>query len=105
MCACFGLGCGGVRFSVLLLFSSPDGRVIVDWYNDHDPENSMNWSQSKKAWVVFVVGLYIFGVYMAAPIYSTTVDYFKEEFGVNAAGSDPWTGFVHVCVSLRSAGF
>ncbi|KAE8141021.1 MFS general substrate transporter [Aspergillus pseudotamarii] len=60
---------------------------IVDWYGKGDPENPLNWSSTKKAWVVFVIGYYSFVVYMAAPIYSPGKEAFKHEFNVNPAES------------------
>ena len=57
----------------------------VDWYGLQDPENPQNWSPTKKAWVVFVIGFYSFVVYMAAPVYSLAEDAFQDEFQVNSA--------------------
>lgn len=62
-----------------------DDVMLVDWYSEDDVDNPMNWSQWKKAWVVLVIGLYTFVVYMAAPIYSPSVDAFMAEYGVNSA--------------------
>ncbi|KAE8382247.1 major facilitator superfamily domain-containing protein [Aspergillus bertholletiae] len=65
-----------------------DGNItIVDWYGEDDPENPYNWSSTKKAWVVFVIGYYSFVVYMAAPIYSPGKDAFQHEFNVTPAES------------------
>lgn len=69
-------------------FEDSDGSIkIVNWYGETDPENPLNWSSIKKAWVVFVIGYYSFVVYMAAPIYSPGKDAFKQEFKVNPAES------------------
>lgn len=59
--------------------------ILVDWYSEDDAENPHNWSQAKKAFVLFVIGMYSFVVYMAAPIYTPSVDAFVDEFGVNNA--------------------
>jgi DHA1 family multidrug resistance protein-like MFS transporter len=59
--------------------------ILVEWYPEHDEENPRNWSQLKKAFVLFVIGIYSFVVYMAAPIYTPSVNAFIEEFSVNNA--------------------
>ncbi|OGM40898.1 hypothetical protein ABOM_010005 [Aspergillus bombycis] len=69
-------------------FEDLNGNIkIVNWYGEGDPENPLNWSPIKKAWVVFVIGYYSFVVYMAAPIYSPGKDAFRHEFDVNPAES------------------
>ncbi|KOS36567.1 hypothetical protein ACN38_g12684 [Penicillium nordicum] len=59
--------------------------ILVEWYPEHDEENAHNWSQPKKAFILFVIGIYSFVVYMAAPIYTPGENAFIEEFGVNNA--------------------
>jgi DHA1 family multidrug resistance protein-like MFS transporter len=59
--------------------------ILVEWYPEHDEENPHNWSQLKKAFILFVIGIYSFIVYMAAPIYTPSENAFIEEFGVNNA--------------------
>lgn len=59
--------------------------VRVDWYTQEDEENPHNWSQTKKAFVLGVIGAYSFVVYMSAPIYTPSEDAFVEEFVVNNA--------------------
>lgn len=59
--------------------------ILVEWYSEHDEENPHNWSQLKKAFILFVIGIYSFVVYMAAPIYTPSEDAFIKEFGVNNA--------------------
>ncbi|KAJ5967898.1 hypothetical protein N7501_004146 [Penicillium viridicatum] len=43
----------------------------------------LNWSQVKKAFILFVIGIYSFVVYMAAPIIPRVRIAFIKEFGVN----------------------
>ncbi|KAL3485007.1 major facilitator superfamily domain-containing protein [Aspergillus germanicus] len=63
-----------------------DGAVTrVDWYSAEDEENPHNWSQSKKASVLGVIGAYSFVVYMAAAIYTPSEGAFAEEFDVGDA--------------------
>ncbi|KAI9037602.1 MFS transporter [Aspergillus affinis] len=62
-----------------------DQTIPVDWYSEDDAENPRNWSQAKKAFVPFVIGIYSFVVYMAAPIYTPSEDAFIQEFDVNKA--------------------
>lgn len=59
--------------------------VPVEWYSENDEENPQNWSESKKAFVLFTIGIYSFVVYMAAPIYTPSENAFIDEFGVNNA--------------------
>ncbi|CAG8054691.1 unnamed protein product [Penicillium nalgiovense] len=59
--------------------------ILVEWYPEHDEENPHNWSRLKKAFILFVIGIYSFVVYMAAPIYTPSENAFIEEFGVNNA--------------------
>lgn len=59
--------------------------VRVKWYTSTDEENPHNWTQTKKAFVLGVIGAYSFVVYMSAPIYTPSEDAFVEEFHVNNA--------------------
>jgi DHA1 family multidrug resistance protein-like MFS transporter len=43
--------------------TQPDGGIkIVTWYSDTDPSNPQNWSDTKKAVVMFPICLLTFGV-------------------------------------------
>lgn len=44
--------------------SNTNNTILVDWYSDDDKENPQNWSQSKKAFVAFVIGAYSFVVHL-----------------------------------------
>lgn len=59
--------------------------TAVEWYSENDEENPQNWSNPKKAFVLFTIGIYSFVVYMAAPIYTPSENAFIKEFGVNNA--------------------
>ncbi|KAJ5341105.1 hypothetical protein N7541_010229 [Penicillium brevicompactum] len=59
--------------------------TAVEWYSENDEENPQNWSNPKKAFVLFTIGIYSFVVYMAAPIYTPSENAFIEEFGVKNA--------------------
>lgn len=63
-----------------------DKISLVNWLPD-DPEHPHNWPATRKAFVAFVIGIYSFVVYMSAPIYTPSVEAFRDEFGVNAAES------------------
>lgn len=62
-----------------------ESAVRVDWYTPDDDENPHNWSQTKKAFVLGVIGAYSFVVYMSAPIYTPSENAFVDEFHVNNA--------------------
>ncbi|KAJ5682930.1 hypothetical protein N7462_006095 [Penicillium macrosclerotiorum] len=59
--------------------------VRVEWYSPGDEENPYNWSQTRKAFVTTVIGIYSFVVYMSAPIYTPSEKAFIKEFNVNNA--------------------
>ncbi|KAL3442299.1 major facilitator superfamily domain-containing protein [Aspergillus insuetus] len=62
-----------------------EAATRVDWYSAEDEENPHNWSQSKKAFVLGVIGAYSFVVYMAAAIYTPSEGAFAEEFDIGDA--------------------
>lgn len=59
--------------------------ILVDWYSEDVDENPQNWSQTKKAFVLLVIGSYSFVVYIAAPIYTPSVNAYMLEFDVGYA--------------------
>lgn len=59
--------------------------ILVRWYTEHDSQNPLNWSISRKAFVLLCIGLYSFVVYMGASIYSPGMESFMDEFGVGHA--------------------
>ena len=67
------------------LHHESEKAIPVEWYSENDEDNPQNWSQPKKAFVLFTIGIYSFVVYMAAPIYTPSENAFIEEFGVNNA--------------------
>ena len=46
-----------------------EGNILVDWYNDHDPENPHYWSHAKRAAVALQINIYTFAVYAGSSIY------------------------------------
>jgi DHA1 family multidrug resistance protein-like MFS transporter len=62
-----------------------EAATRVDWYSTDDKNNPHNWSQSKKAFVLGLIGAYSFVVYMAAAIYTPSEGAFAEEFDVGDA--------------------
>jgi DHA1 family multidrug resistance protein-like MFS transporter len=62
-----------------------EAATLLYWYSADDEDNPHNWSQSKKAFVLGVIGAYSFVVYMAAAIYTPSEGAFAEEFDVSDA--------------------
>lgn len=60
-----------------------EDRILVNWYDDIDPQNPQNWSQGKKAFVTSVLWLYTFTVYCASSIYTPSVEGVMKEYGVD----------------------
>lgn len=56
--------------------------ILVDWYNEEDPENPQNWSTSKKVVVTTVLWLYTFTVYCASAIYTPSLEGVQVEYQV-----------------------
>merc|ERR1711981_422677 len=48
----------------------------------NDPENSLNWSTSKKSFVTFLICLLTTGVYIGSAIFTAGIEDFMREFGV-----------------------
>ncbi|EPS36162.1 hypothetical protein H072_10244 [Dactylellina haptotyla CBS 200.50] len=61
-----------------------EGYILVDWYTTDDPENPQNWGSGKKAIVVLQIYLYTLAVYMGSAIYTPSVPYVIEVFGVSS---------------------
>ncbi|CUS24720.1 LAQU0S19e00122g1_1 [Lachancea quebecensis] len=55
---------------------------LVNWNGPNDSENPLNWSRSKKGFVVFQVMLLTCTTYMGASIYTPGQEYIQQEFGV-----------------------
>ena len=61
-----------------------DGRTLVDWYTTDDPANPQNWSTGKKVLVVVQIYFYTLAVYIASAIYTPSIPYVIEQFGVSS---------------------
>ncbi|KAH9477538.1 Caffeine resistance protein 5 [Psilocybe cubensis] len=59
------------------------GTVIVDWYNDHDPDNPKNWSLNKRLFVLGLISLLTFSVYIGSAIYTPSIPGIMEHFDVS----------------------
>ncbi|KAH8594646.1 major facilitator superfamily domain-containing protein [Bisporella sp. PMI_857] len=60
-----------------------DGVILVDWYTTDDPENPLNWSIAKRAFVSFQILIYTFAVYMGSSIYAPGIPGIMQRFGVS----------------------
>ncbi|KAF2158651.1 hypothetical protein M409DRAFT_71545 [Zasmidium cellare ATCC 36951] len=65
--------------------SSPYGKetILVDWYDERDPENPKNWSTGKKVVVTIVHWIYTFTVYCASAIYTPSIEGVQAEYNVS----------------------
>ena len=55
---------------------------LIDWNGDSDPDNPLNWSMARKAFVTGLLCLLTFSVYMGSAIYTPGVELFAEYFGI-----------------------
>lgn len=53
--------------------------IVVDWYDENDQENPLNWSTAKKTWIVIATGLLTISIYMGSSIYTPAVPVMMEE--------------------------
>ncbi|KAI4107169.1 MAG: hypothetical protein L6R37_001746 [Teloschistes peruensis] len=56
---------------------------VVDWFDEHDPENPMNWSTAKKVLVTFEICFLTWSVYIGSAIYSAGTETIVKDFGVS----------------------
>lgn len=59
------------------------GYILVDWYDDNDQENPQNWSNFKKVWIIFAMGLLTVSIYMGSSIYTPAVPIMAEELNTS----------------------
>ncbi|KAJ4132598.1 hypothetical protein NW754_015415 [Fusarium falciforme] len=57
--------------------------IIVDWYDEKDPANPVNWTGRKKSVVYLIVNFTACVVYMASAIYTPSQPLVQEVFGVS----------------------
>jgi DHA1 family multidrug resistance protein-like MFS transporter len=62
---------------------TPHPLIIVDWYDEKDPANPINWSGRKKSVVYLIVNFTACVVYMASAIYTPSQPLVQEVFGVS----------------------
>lgn len=56
---------------------------VVDWFDENDPENPMNWSTFKKVFVTFEICFLTWSVYIGSAIYSAGTETVVKDFGVS----------------------
>lgn len=56
---------------------------VVDWYDEHDSENPMNWTTFKKVFVTFQICLLTWSVYIGSAIYTPGLETVTKQFGVS----------------------
>ncbi|KAL6890878.1 major facilitator superfamily domain-containing protein [Trichoderma evansii] len=64
-------------------YSAPHPLIIVDWYDEKDPANPVNWTGRKKSAVYIIVNFTSCVVYMASAIYTPSQPLIQEVFGVS----------------------
>ncbi|KAH9990345.1 major facilitator superfamily domain-containing protein [Russula vinacea] len=66
-----------------------DGKdtLLVDWYGPTDPDNPLNWSSGKKAWVMFQTCLLTFTIYVGSAIYTAGIPSISAEFHVSTVAA------------------
>ncbi|TKY85939.1 hypothetical protein EX895_004764 [Sporisorium graminicola] len=55
---------------------------LIDWNGESDPDNPLNWSKGRKAFVTAMLCLLTFSVYMGSAIYTPGVELFASYFGI-----------------------
>lgn len=60
-----------------------NGTILIDYYTTDDPSYPQNWSQGKKTFVTFLIGIYTIAVYMGSSIYSTSEQGVAKAFNVS----------------------
>jgi MFS transporter, DHA1 family, multidrug resistance protein len=68
--------------SIIVPQKTADGIVLVDWYTTDDPANPQNWNSWYKAFVVFQISIYTFGVYACSAIYTPAQPEVMQRFGL-----------------------
>jgi DHA1 family multidrug resistance protein-like MFS transporter len=61
--------------------------LLVDWYGPTDPDNPLNWSSGKKAWVMFQTCLLTFTIYVGSAIYTAGIPSISAEFHVSTVAA------------------
>ncbi|KAI0068449.1 MFS transporter [Artomyces pyxidatus] len=61
--------------------------LLVGWYGPTDQDNPLNWSISKKTWVMFQTCLLTFTVYIGSSIYTAGIEDVSQEFHVSTVAA------------------
>ena len=59
--------------------AADNGYIVVDWYDDNDPENPQNWSTLKVGWIMGLIGLLCLAIYMGSSVYTPGVAAMMED--------------------------
>lgn len=49
-------------------------NLIIDWIDENDPENPLNWSISQKIIFTFLIGFFTISVYMSSALYTPGIE-------------------------------
>ncbi|EER33594.1 benomyl/methotrexate resistance protein [Candida tropicalis MYA-3404] len=72
-----------------------DGKIIVTWDGDDDPENPLNWPFYQKAFFIFQISFLTTSVYMGSAVYTPGIEELMHELGVGrVVATLPLTLFV-----------
>ncbi|KAF5314820.1 hypothetical protein D9619_007394 [Psilocybe cf. subviscida] len=61
----------------------PESTTLVDWYDENDQENPMNWSLRKRIFVLGLISFLTFSVYIGSAIYTPSIPGIIERFQVS----------------------
>lgn len=74
-----------------------DNYIVVDWYDEHDQENPLNWSLRKRLWVLFSALCLTFTTYVATSIFMPGIpDMTRDLNTTHVKAILPFTTFVLV---------
>lgn len=74
---------GSASSNVTLSSDVGDGKIIVTWDGDDDPENPRNWPVWQKCLLIFLIGLLTVVVYMASAIYTPGVEMIMRDLHIS----------------------
>jgi MFS transporter, DHA1 family, multidrug resistance protein len=64
---------------------TPEGIILIDWYDTADKGNPQNWGWQKKLVAVVILDLYTFGIYSCSSIVTPAHNEIMERFNVSYA--------------------
>ncbi|CAG8950600.1 hypothetical protein HYFRA_00002809 [Hymenoscyphus fraxineus] len=74
--------------------------TIVTWYGEDDPDNPLNWSTVKKAFIAFLICLLTFTVNLGGGIFTSGSSQYAAQFGVSEVAAT-----LALCVYTAGDGF